>query len=190
VVTLQNFCLYQSIIHWWVNVKNYYSIFICQYSGFDWAIYLVLLISVCCTKVEVVSQCSVTVQAKVCSQASPGGIFGRQSSSGTCFPPIILVFSCHYYSVNSPYSYIIHLHSTLHNLSSWQYRWTVPFYLYVVSLMVISVYMFVDSLVTFTYLCFTHSTKLGKWLTCWAYDVLGQHSVFPIKELNFFMLRR
>jgi hypothetical protein len=68
VGTLQNFCLYQSIIDWWVKVKNYYSIFLCQYSGFDWAIYLALLISVCCAMVEAVSQCPVTVEAKVCSQ--------------------------------------------------------------------------------------------------------------------------
>jgi hypothetical protein len=136
VGTLQNFCLYQNIIDWWFKM-HYYGIFVCQCSGFDWAIYLGLLISVCCAMVEAVSQCSVTIEAKVCSQASPGGICGRQSSSGTCFPPIILVFSCHHYSVNAPYSYFIHLQFTLHNLhnlSSWQYKWTMPVFLSVVSL--------------------------------------------------------
>jgi len=185
VVALRNSCLNQSVIDWWMKVKNYHSIFLCQYSGFDWVIYLaLLLISVCCAIVEAVRQCLVTIEAKVCSQASPSGISDRQSSSRTCFPPIILDFYCHC-SVNAPYSYFFHLQSTLHNISSWQYRWTMPFSLSVVSLMVVSVYMFVDSLVTFTYLCLTHSKKLGKLLTYWAHDVLEQHPVFPIKELKF-----
>ena len=122
VVTLQNSCLYQISIDWWVKVKNYHSILFCQYSGYvGLTFYLaLLLISVGCAMVEAVSHCPLTIEAQVWSQASPGGICGRQSSIGIGFPLITLVFFCHYYSAIAPCSYFIHLHLTLHNCITWQ----------------------------------------------------------------------
>jgi len=47
--------------------------------------------------------------AHVSRQSSPCEICGKDCGTGTGFSPIIVVYSCQYYSISAPYSYFIHL---------------------------------------------------------------------------------
>jgi len=49
-------------------------------------------------------------------QSCPYGIYGKRCGIGTGFPPIIVVYSCQYYSISAPYSYFIHLPLMLYDL--------------------------------------------------------------------------
>jgi hypothetical protein len=56
-----------------------------------------------CAMGQAVSYWSITAEAQVQSQASPDGICGAQSGSGTGFSLSSLVFPCHCYSTSTPY---------------------------------------------------------------------------------------
>jgi hypothetical protein len=55
---------------------------------------------------EVVSCCSLTVEAWVCAWVSPCGICGRQSDTGTGFSLSSLVFPCQYHSTVALHAHI------------------------------------------------------------------------------------
>jgi hypothetical protein len=60
----------------------------------------------CHAMAKVVSHWPVTTETGVWSQASPCGICGWQSDTGTWFMPSTSVFLCHYHSTNVPYLFI------------------------------------------------------------------------------------
>jgi hypothetical protein len=55
---------------------------------------------------QAVSYQSVTVEAQIQTQGSPGEIYGGQIGIGTGFPSSTSFFSCHYHSTNAPYTFI------------------------------------------------------------------------------------
>jgi hypothetical protein len=63
-----------------------------------------------------VSLQSLTTEVRFQSQSSPYGICGKDCGTGTGFFPIIVVYSCQYYSIIAPYSYFIHLPLMLYDL--------------------------------------------------------------------------
>ena len=69
-----------------------------------------------CATVQAASRRSLTVEARVRSQACRYGFCGGQSVSVTGFSPSTSVFPCQYHSTNAPYSFIL-LPPTLYNVS-------------------------------------------------------------------------
>jgi hypothetical protein len=64
---------------------------------------------------QAVSQRYLNVEAHIRSQASPYGICGGQSVTGTHSSPSASVFPCRYYSINAA---LFFLPPTLHKLTS------------------------------------------------------------------------
>jgi hypothetical protein len=61
-----------------------------------------------------------TMEAQVRSQPSLYGLYGGQSGSGIGFCLSTSVSPCQYHSSIAPYSFLIRLPPTVHNLSNWQ----------------------------------------------------------------------
>jgi hypothetical protein len=68
---------------------------------------------------------SLTTEAQVSIPGQPSryGICDKDCRTGTGFSPIVVVYSCQYYSISAPYSYFIHLPLMLYDLHAWEHHW-------------------------------------------------------------------